>query len=276
MFQANLPTFRIVPLQSLILHEEHDSQRASPLVEKLRQQGILRNPPIVLPLSDGSDRHIVLDGANRVTAIKQMEFPHILVQLAVQPETEITLRTWKHVIWGMSQRSLLSGIRNVKGLQLAKINPRSSMEAPRSAPVQIRLADGSMYLGITPRSMSGQVRVLREIVNVYKQRATMDRTSQTMIEPFRRIHPKLTALLIFPRFEIQTILELAANGEVLPPGITRFTVSPRALHLNYPLHELSSGKPLAYKVEYLDQWIESKVAKKGVRFYAEATFLFDE
>jgi hypothetical protein len=276
VFQANLPTFRIVPLQSLILHEEHDSQRASPLVEKLRQQGILRNPPIVLPLSDGSDRHIVLDGANRVTALKLMEFPHILVQLAVQPETEINLRTWKHVIWGMSQRVLLAGIRNVKGLQLAKINPHSSMEAPRSAPVQIRMADGSTYLGIPPRSISGQVRVLREIVNVYKQRATMDRTSQTMIEPFRRIHPKLTALLIFPRFEIQTILELAAKGEVLPPGITRFTVSPRALHLNYPLHELSSGKPLAYKVEYLDQWIESKVAKKGIRFYAEATFLFDE
>ncbi len=276
MFQANLPTFRILPLQSLILHEEHDTQRAAPLVEKLRLQGILRNPPIVLPLLDGTNRFIVLDGANRVTALKQMEFPHILVQLAVSQDTEITLRTWKHVIWGMSPRTLLAGIRKVKGLQLEKINPHRSMEAPRNAPVQIRMADGGVYLGKTPGSISSLIRVLRGIVNVYKQHATLDRTSQTMIEPFRRIHPKLTALLIFPRFDIQTIQKLAGKGEVLPPGITRFTVSPRALHLNYPLHELSSGKPLAYKVEYLNHWIESKVAKKGVRFYAEATFLFDE
>ncbi|OGO39939.1 MAG: hypothetical protein A2Z03_08740 [Chloroflexi bacterium RBG_16_56_8] len=82
--------------------------------------------------------------------------------------------------------------------------------------------------------------------------------------------------MIFPRLDIQTLLELAGRGSVLPPGITRFTVSPRALHLNYPLHELSSGKPLEYKEAYLKQWVEERVTKKGVRLYAEATFLFDE
>ena len=70
--------------------------------------------------------------------------------------------------------------------------------------------------------------------------------------------------------------KLAGQGIVLPTGITRFTVSPRVLHLNYPLHELSSAKPIEYKQEFLDQWVGQRVKNKGVRLYTEATFLFDE
>jgi hypothetical protein len=113
-------------------------------------------------------------------------------------------------------------------------------------------------------------------VNAYKTRASLDRTSQTLIDSFKPIYSDLTALVIFPGFKIKTVLKLAAQQIVLPTGITRFTVSPRALHLNYPLHELSSGKSIEYKEAYLKHWIEERVKKKGVRLYSEATFLFDE
>ncbi len=75
------PTSAILPLNDLILHEDHDRQRTLPLVAKLRAQGILRNPPIVMPLEDGSGRYMVLDGANRVTSLQEMEFPHIVAQV---------------------------------------------------------------------------------------------------------------------------------------------------------------------------------------------------
>ena len=60
----SLPELQILPLDKLILHEDHDLQRTLPLVGKLRAQGILRNPPIVMPLTDDSGRYMVLDGAN--------------------------------------------------------------------------------------------------------------------------------------------------------------------------------------------------------------------
>ncbi len=276
MTLASLPNFRILPLPSLILHEEHDDQRAMPLVEKLRAQGILRNPPIVMPLIDGTERYMVLDGANRVTSLREMEFPHTVAQVVEPNDSNVILRTWKHVVWGMDSETLVKALHKVQGLDLEKVDTYKSMPVPHHAPVQVRLVDGTVFLGRTPRSTTRHVHVLREIVNVYKDRASMDRTSQTLIDPFRKIYPDLTALLIFPRFELQTVLELAGKGVVLPPGITRFTVSPRALHLNYPLHELSSGKPAAYKEAYLKRWIEERVTKKGIRFYAEATYLFDE
>jgi hypothetical protein len=82
--------------------------------------------------------------------------------------------------------------------------------------------------------------------------------------------------VIFPHFEVENVLELAGAGYLLPAGTTRFTVSPRALHLNYPLEELAADKPLEEKNADLQRWIQERIARKGVRYYAEATFLFDE
>ena len=274
---SNLPNLRILPLESLILHEDHDNQRTLPLVEKLRAVGILRNPPIVMPLMDGSNRYMVLDGANRVTALQEMEFPHMVAQVVEANNPNVNLQTWNHVIWGMPTKTLIGEINKIKELELVKVNTRKSLDAPKYMPVQVRLPDGKFYiLTEAPSELAKHIQTLHKIVNAYKTRAALDRTSQTLVDSFKNIYPDLTALIIFPSFKIKTVLKLAAQKIVLPTGITRFTVSPRALHLNYPLHELSSGKSIEYKEAYLKQWIEERVKKKGVRLYSEATFLFDE
>ncbi len=273
----NLPTLHILPLDKLILHEEHDRQRTLPLVAKLRSQGILRNPPIVMPLNDGTDRYMVLDGANRVTSLKEMDFPHIVAQVVRPDDPQVRLQTWNHVVWGMSPRTLLRDLRRIEGLTVRKINPERSIEAPKYKPVQIRLPEGSLYLlEEAPSDLITHIQTLHRIVDTYKTRASLDRTGQTLIDSFRSIYPDLTALVIFPPFKIKTVLKLVSQNQVLPTGITRFTASPRALHLNYPLHELSSAKPLEYKEAYLQHWIEERIKNKAVRYYAEATFLFDE
>ena len=274
---ANLPTLRILPLESLVLHEDHDYQRALPLVEKLRAVGVLRNPPIVMPLTDESNRYMVLDGANRVTSLRELEFPHIVAQVVEPGNPNVNLQTWNHVIWGLKTRTFVSRLRKIKELGLEKVNPRKSLDAPKYVPVQVRLPDGGFYiLREQPSDLPTHINTLHKIVNVYKTSASLDRTSQTLIDTFKHVYPDITALIIFPHFKIKTVLKLAAQQIMLPTGITRFTVSPRALHLNYPLHELSSAKPMAYKQEYLQQWVDERVKKKGVRLYSEATFLFDE
>ena len=272
-----LPNLRILPIESLILHEDHDMQRTLPLVEKLRAQGIIRNPPIVMPLNDGTDRFMVLDGANRVTSLRELEFPHIVAQVVETSNPHVNLQTWNHVVWGMNVRTLMSSLRKIKGIEPAKVNTLKSLDAPKYMPMQIRFPNDTFYiLRETPSDLATHIQTMHHVVNTYKTRASLDRTSQTLIDTFRKIYPDLTALVIFPHFKIKTVLKLASQNILLPTGITRFTVSPRALHLNYPLHELSSGKPIEYKQEYLNHWIEERVKKKGIRLYSEATFLFDE
>ena len=273
----SLPNLKILPIENLILHEDHDLQRTLPLVQKLRAQGTLRNPPIVMPLMDGTERYMVLDGANRVTSLTEMEFPHIVAQVVKSDDQHVNLQTWNHVIWGMDAKTLIRRIRQINGLEVVKINTHKSLDAPKYVPLQIRLPDGKFYLLVeTPSDLATHINTLHQIVNAYKTRASLDRTSQTLVDSFKKMYPDLTALVIFPRFKINTVLKLAAQKIVLPTGITRFTVSPRVLHLNYPFHELSSGKPIEYKEEYLKEWVGECVKKKGVRLYTEATFLFDE
>ena len=274
---ANIPTLRILPLNDLILHEDHDRQRTLPLVTKLRAQGVLRNPPIVMPLDDGSGRYMVLDGANRVTSLQDMEFPHIVAQVVKSDDPHVNLQTWNHLVWGVSTRTLMAELRLIKGMDVVKVDTRKSVDAPKYKPVQIRLPDGKLYFLLeTPSDLARQIYRLHQVVNIYKTRASLDRTSQTLIDSFKGIYPDLTALVMFPSFKIRTVLKLAGAGILLPTGITRFTASPRALHLNYPLHELSSGKPIEYKSAYLQHWVQEHIKNKGVRHYAEATFLFDE
>ena len=272
----NLPVLKILPLDHLILHEVHDLQRTLPLIEKLRAQGILRNPPIVMPLKDGSGLHMVLDGANRVTSLKEMEFPHIVAQVVDPEDKNVLLQTWNHVVWGMDPGKLIEALGTVENIRLQKIDPQKSLAPPASMPTQIRTPEGDVYLALTPSELTKKVVALHGIVNCYKEGASLDRTSQTLIEGFRRTYSDLTALVIFPRFDIPSVMTLAGDGCLLPAGITRFTVSPRALHLNYPLHELSSAKPAAYKEAYLEKWVEQRAVRKGIRYYSEPTFLFDE
>lgn len=274
---TNLPNLRILPLQDLILHEDHDRQRTLPLVAKLRAQGILRNPPIVMPLDDGTGRYMVLDGANRVTSLQEMEFPHIVAQVVKSNDPHVNLQTWNHVVWGLSPKKFMTDLRKVKGLDIVKVDTHKSVDAPKYMPVQVRLPDGTLHMLMeAPSELPQHIATLHKVVNAYKNRASLDRTSQTLAEAFNSIYPDLTALIIFPNFKIKTLLKLAGQNIVLPTGITRFTASPRALHLNYPLHELSSGKPIEYKGEYLKHWVQERIKNKGVRHYAEATFLFDE
>lgn len=277
MIAANIPTLKILPLDRLILHEDHDLQRTLPLVAKLRAQGILRNPPIVMPLTDGSGRYMVLDGANRVTSLRELEFPHTVAQVVEASYPHVNLQTWNHIVWGMDTSTLMRSLRKIDGIKLIQIVPHESLDAPKYMPLQIRLADGRLFIiDEAPSDLPTHIDTLHQIVNTYKTRASLDRTSQTLIDSFKKIYPDLTALFIFPSFKIKTVLKLVAQDIVLPTGITRFTVSPRALHLNYPLHELSSGKPIEYKQAFLQKWVEERVKNKGVRHYTEATFLFDE
>ena len=82
------PQLAFLPVHNLLIHERHDNQRTRPLVLRIRASGVWRNPPIVTPLQDGSPRYMVLDGANRITALRQMDFPHALVQI-VEPDDHL-------------------------------------------------------------------------------------------------------------------------------------------------------------------------------------------
>lgn len=275
----NLPQLAFLPVECLIIHESHDKQRTPPLIERLRASGVFRNPPVVSPLLDDSGRYMVLDGANRTTALQMMGYPHALVQIVQNGDPALKLENWNHVVWGISPAEFLRDIRGLPEISLVDSeegNPEPDLWGDCGLAL-IQLPGGKPYSICTSCcELLKRIDQLNAIVDCYKNRAHLDRTYERRIEPLEGIYPDLSGLVVFPQFDVKDVMNLAGEGYLLPAGITRFTVSPRALHLNYPLEELSADRPLEEKNEALQRWIQERIARKGVRYYAEATVLFDE
>ena len=275
----DFPKLTFVPVASLIFHERFDIQRSRPLMLRMRKNGVFRNPPVVTPLRDGSGRYMLLDGVNRVTALMEMGYLHVIVQVMDAEEPGLGLQNWNHVVWEMSAARFLSGLRGISGLRL-KVT-RSSPDEPTlegdCGLALIKVCNDHCYVACSEiDELEKRVDILNQIVDSYKDRARLDRTSLTELEMLQEIYPSMSGLVIFPNFKIQDLIYLASQEYLLPSGITRFTISPRALHLDYPLNELADARSLEAKNEALKKWIQKRVAQKGVRYYAEPTYLFDE
>jgi L-serine kinase (ATP) / ParB family transcriptional regulator, heme-responsive regulator len=274
----DLPVLCFLKIEDVIIHEWHDDQRTPPLIDRIRETGLFRNPPIVAPLPDGSGRYMVLDGANRITALRSMGFPDVLVQVVEPDHPGLRLENWNHVLWEMDPKVLLADIRAIPDVNPVVMQDQGQpnimddcglalVQVPRGK--KFTLCTGSDELVV-------KVALLNAIVDCYKNRAKLDRTMARDVRDLEDVYTNLSGLIIFPQFKIRDVLRLAGAGYLLPTGITRFTISPRALHVNYPLYELAADKSLEEKNNDLQRWVQSRINKKGVRYYAEATFLFDE
>lgn len=275
----DLPLLAILRVDKLLLHEKHDQQRTPALIEKLEASGVLRNPPIITPLHDRTGRYMVLDGAHRALGIKRLGIPHILAQIVEPDDPGLDVSPWNHVIWDLHTDRFLESIDGIPNLELLTCDLKTGLQemVNKLAVALIRLPNGDTYAVYPPTADLGtRVNMLHAIVDKYKDQGKMDRTNLHNIEKLKELYPTLTSLVVLPKFRIEEILYLAGMGNMLPTGSTRFTISPRALHVNYPLEELAADKSLEEKDVALDQWLHEKIDHKSVRYYEEATFLFDE
>jgi hypothetical protein len=295
------PDLRIVPLSLLVEHEFNDAQRTWPLAQRLKAEGLLKNPPIVASLADeeadedpatsfgsaqdrrsGPDpRFVVLDGANRVTALHSLGYPHILVQVVKYAHPHVTLTTWHHVVAGMDQEQFSAALSAVEGLEFQPIDllhARAGLSRRECLGYVIR-ADGHVFAARTDaprRSVHEQNRLLNAMVDTYKDRGQLFRATTDNLDEARQLYPNLTGLVIFPNYDPSEVLALARDGELLPTGLTRHLIQGRALRTNYPLGELSSSDSLEAKNARLQEWLKQKMSSKEIRFYGESTYLFDE
>ncbi len=275
----NLPHLEILPLEKLILHENHDFQRTSPIARAIQESGILRNPPIVMPLEDGTGRYMVLDGANRTTALREMGIPHTIAQIVQVDDPGLELNPWNHVIWGVKSDILLDWVRKVPDLNLLPSREehlfRDLLDVHSLALLQ--LADGRVFTAYAHTlELSTRVRVLNALVKSYVDHTSMDRTTSYKVESLRPLYKNLSGLVFLPPFQVDDVLCLAGEGCLFPAGSTRFTITGRALRVNFPLEILVNNQSLDEKNAKLQEWLQACLSRKGMRYYAEPIFIFDE
>jgi hypothetical protein len=278
-----IPDLRIVPVANVLPHEEHDPQRSEPLIERIRQAGTWLNPPIVAPIKpDNVDnqRYVVLDGANRHFCVRALGYPHILVQVIDYSSPNIHLEAWNHVLSNVETDDLIPEVHKVDGVQVVETD-RANAEAhlsDHSAIGYVRvLPDEIMMLVPDQFDVPTRSAKLRELVNIYKNIAKLDRINSDHPDVVRRMYPNAAAVVAFPTYSPDEITAAARDGHRLPPGISRHIIQGRAMRLHYPLEAMQDlATPLDEKNAALRKWMQDQVAKRHVRLYAEATYIFDD
>ena len=279
--EFELPDLRFVEVARLVPHERHDDQRAEPLVRRLREAGMLKNPPIVAPLGNegrGDERFVVLDGANRVSAAHSAGLPHLLVQIVRYDDPSVRLSTWHHALIGPTRADLETMWARIPGLERVDSEPRHARAVLARREAFALAQVGAQTIELRGGSdLHAQNDLLNAVVDGYRDRYRFHRVTSDWLGDARGRFPDVTALVVFPRFEQAEILELAVSGARMPAGITRHLIPWRALRVNVPLEVLADPKRSATEKDaWLQERIQTRVAERGVRFYEESTVLFDE
>ncbi len=276
---TDIPALLILPADALILHEEVDPRRVEPLVRRLQADGLLKNPPIAAPIDGpvgGQCRHVILDGANRTSALWKLETPHHLVQ-AVDYH-EVQLDTWGHLITGIPRGVFAQALADA-GLEMEPTTRQDARRrlARREIAASITDPDGDVLVVLGAGSLASETEALRRLSSVYNGRSVIHRVKTDHMADLLPYYDNVTALIRFPRYAPDDILRLADDGGKLPTGITRHIIHGRALRVNLPLSVLmDEGRTTAQKNEWLRDWIKAKLAGREIRYYQESTFLFDE
>ena len=271
------PVVRVCDASALVLHEDADRARVRRLVEAFRRDGVLRNPPVVGAIQGGTDgRLVVLDGANRVTALREIGLPHIAVHVVDYGAPEISVSTWTHYVVGEAP-SLRERIEAYPGIGVA---PVVTLDEARRRLVRgtglAALLDARGALVVGPDlDVLAHPRGLREFIALYSEAGRYFRVAGGELEELSAEYG-LGTEVVFRPFAKDDILRFVTRGERLPAGITRHVIPGRVLHLNVPLAWLQGAESLSAKQTRLDQFVEERWRAHGVRYYAESIYLFDE
>jgi hypothetical protein len=275
---TDIPELRIVPADALILHEEVDVRRVNPLVDRLRADGILKNPPVaaLVEKPTGDNRYMILDGANRTTALWKLEAAHHLVQVVDYGEVQLDI--WGHLITGIPYQVFAQGLAEAK-LELEPTTRQTARKqlARREIVASITQPDGHVYGVLGGKSLASGAKALCRLAKIYSGQSAIHRVKSDRLADLLPYYDDVTALIRFPHFTRDEILQLADDGQKLPTGITRHIIQGRALRVNVSMSLLmDEDRTTEQKNEWLRDWIKNKLARREIRYYQESTFLFDE
>jgi threonine dehydratase len=268
-------SLEVVPIGQVSPHEQIDEKRVARLVERLRHEDRLINPPVV---TNWKGCYIVLDGATRFTALKRLGFPHIIVQVVGPDSRDFALHTWYHAISSdNSLDEMLGELGQIEGLKLKPL-ATAHLQGIFGEPSALCYFLSRAGKTILAEAATGadRLRVMNEVVAAYTAWGAVERTLLTDLGRLTAQFPKMVAVAVFPQFGPEEVFGLASRGELLPAGLTRFLIPGRILRLNADLARLKEDEPLPAKRAWFNQFLEEKLARSRLRYYQEPVILLDE
>jgi phosphoglycerate dehydrogenase-like enzyme len=265
---------RVVSLDRVVCHEDVDPKRVDRLAKRIEADGILRSPPIVV---ESGQHYVVLDGASRTTAMRQLGYPHIIVQLT-SLEEGLELDAWGHVISDVDPDVLVQMLDDLPLVRLEEV------ETGRAADVmfeygglcRLKTITGGSYV-VYAASGENRLDALNALTATYVEAGRVERTLKRDIISLQHEIEGMTALVIYPVFTPdQVMLATQLGNRHFPAGITRFLVPGRILRINVALERLKSGSSLQEKNRWLHEMLLKRQGAGAIRYYGEPVYILDD
>lgn len=257
---ALVPALRVVPLSRVMRHEEVDPLRVEQLRTRMEAEGVQRNPVICAEV--GGDGFVVLDGATRTEALRQLGMEWVVVQV-VDP-TRVTLETWHHVIRNCQSSEVIAQIGS---------HPEIILSEAGGTP-RVTTADGTV-VSVLGNGMSPNA-TMSALVASYIGRWTASRIIDPSPDTVAWRFPDWSVVVEFPPVEIEEVIKAALGGDLLPAGVTRFLVPERVLRLNAELGLLDNSGSLTLRQAALDALIQMRSRAGRIRRYEETVIVLDD
>ena len=272
-------SLEIVPIELVVPHEHIDQKRVARLMERLEVDGRLVNPPVT---TYWKGSYVILDGATRYSALQRLGYRFAIVQVVDETQVGFQLHTWYHAISAEAESPpdfalLEDQLRAIPGLILRPLAPedaRQALEQPQAL-CYFLTRDGGLVLAELAGGAS-RLAVMNALVDTYNAWGNVERTLLTDTERLLAQFPRLVAVAIFPQFAPAEVFDAAAEGDLLPAGLTRFVIPGRILRLNADLERLKRDEPPAEKRAWFNEFLGGKLSRSRLRYYQEPVVLLDE
>jgi hypothetical protein len=281
--KKQIADLRFIPIADALLHEETDPSRVKRIMDELLSTGILRNPPIAVPMPEAG-KYLILDGATRTTAMREMGLLHIPVQITNYGtgQQAVRLESWHHILPQNSPFEILEQLSRLEAIIHETSAEIAAGQLEKNLITAYMYCSGKCFTlepafdANTEDKFPARALLLNKLVGIYNQGHEIYRLAQSEMEELVAEQRKPVAMMVFPKFKPGQIMYAAYQGTLLPAGITRHLIPGRALHLNIPFSLIFSAMELAAKQDWLDQYIAGRILGKQVRYYHESVILFDE
>jgi hypothetical protein len=276
---GKLPVLRMLDMESLHMHELPDESRWNYLMARIESDGLLRHPPVAAR-GRGKTAHLILDGVNRIEALRRLGARWILVQEVDLRDEKVVLSTWHHALEGLEGVTLLERLR--RSHQVTEIDGEFGADGDfvpsygAGTACLVVLPDRSTYAVQAAEDITARLETVSEVFDLVHAASNRDRVSYSNIADLKRHYWKFSTLVCYRDFTKQELLTLTLRGLKFPSGVTRFSVPKRVLYFDIPLSFLKEGDSVEAKQAELVELIGTKIRSKKIRFYIEPTFIFDD
>ena len=218
-----------------------------------------------------------MDGATRSTALRQMGLPHMLVQVFTAESEGLQLNTWSHIIRQLEKDDLMQMLNDLPEIELIASDMESVTEAQLEygSLCTLHFIDGEVFL-VQAKTGVNRLEAQNILTTTYIDAGLISRALTQNIRQIQHEYEDMIALVVFPKYEVEQVIQLAQAGRRLPAGITRFIVPGRVLRVNIRLSVLKSDQSLRDKNRWLQEYLIDRQREGRIRYYAEPVYLLDE